>query len=87
MENSAKIRILYLMDILTRFSDEDHPLATSQIIQKLEELYGISVHRTTVPKDISVLQVYGLDIVTIHILANEVLYWKAKVCRNQSSSC
>ena len=65
MENSAKIRILYLMDILTRFSDEDHPLATSQIIQKLEELYGISVHRTTVPKDISVLQVYGLDIVTI----------------------
>ena len=32
MENSAKIRILYLMEILNRFSDEDHPLSTSQII-------------------------------------------------------
>ena len=65
MENSAKIRILYLMEILNRFSDEDHPLSTSQIIQKLEDLYGITVHRTTVPKDISILQSYGVDIIII----------------------
>ena len=65
MENSAKIRILYLMEILNRFSDEDHPLSTSQIIQKLEDLYGITIHRTTVPKDISILQSYGVDIIII----------------------
>lgn len=65
MESSTKIRILYLMDILNKFSDEDHPLSTSQIIQKLEELYGVTVHRTTVPKDISILQSYGLDVITI----------------------
>lgn len=65
MENSAKIRILYLMDILNKYSDEDNPLSTNQIVQKLEELYGITVHRTTVPKDISILQAYGLDVITI----------------------
>ena len=65
MESSAKIRVLYLMDILNRFSDEDHPLTTSQIIQKLEDLHGITVHRTTIPKDILILQTYGLDIVVI----------------------
>ena len=65
MENNSKIRILYLMDILNRFSDEDNPLTTNQIIQKLEDMYEITVHRTTVPKDISVLQSYGLDIITI----------------------
>ena len=66
MENSAKIRILYLMDILNRFSDEEHPLTTNQIVRKLSELYGIPVHRTTVPKDVSILQEYGMDIVVSH---------------------
>lgn len=66
MENSAKIRILYLMELLNRYSDEENPLTTNQIVQKLRELYGLDVHRTTLPRDISILQEYGMDIVTVH---------------------
>lgn len=55
-EKSAKIRILYLMELLNRYSDEENPLTTNQILQKLRELYGINVHRTTLPRDISILQ-------------------------------
>lgn len=65
MENSSKTRVLYLMDILNKYSDEENPLSTNQIVQKLQDLYGISVHRTTIPKDISILQTYGLDIISI----------------------
>ena len=65
-EKSAKIRILYLMELLNRYSDEENPLTTNQIVQKLRELYGINVHRTTLPRDISILQEYGMDIVTVH---------------------
>ena len=37
-----------------------------QLINILNDEYGISAHRTTVTKDIAALQEFGMDIVTIH---------------------
>lgn len=62
----TKPRILYLLKILDELTDEDHPLSTKQLIDKLQEDYGISAHRTTLTKDIAALQEFGVDIVTIH---------------------
>ena len=62
----TKPRILYLLRILEQYTDEEHPLTTKQLIDKLQDEYGISAHRTTLTKDIVALQEYGVDIVTVH---------------------
>lgn len=62
----TKPRILYLLKILQENTDEEHPLSTKQLMDKLQDYYGISAHRTTIPKDIAALQEFGIDIVTIH---------------------
>ena len=59
-------RILYLQKILLERTDEENPLSTTQLINILNDEYGISAHRTTVTKDIAALQEFGMDIVTIH---------------------
>ena len=48
----TKPRILYLKKILEERTDEEHPLSTTQLINILNDEYGISAHRTTVTKDI-----------------------------------
>ena len=62
----TKPRILYLLRILEQYTDEDHPLTTNQLIEKLKEDYGISAHRTTLSKDIAALQEFGIDVITVH---------------------
>ena len=55
----TKPRILYLKKILEERTDEEHPLSTTQLINILNDEYGISAHRTTVTKDIAALQEFG----------------------------
>ena len=62
----TKPKILYLLRILEQYTDEEHPLTTKQLIDKLQDEYGISAHRTTLTKDIAALQEFGVDIVTVH---------------------
>lgn len=65
MDNKVKNRILYLKEILEKYTDDEHPLTTSQIVQLLEKDYSLTVHRTTIPKDIAMLVSHGMDIVTV----------------------
>ena len=51
----TKPRILYLQKILLERSDEENPLSTTQLINILNDEYGISAHRTTITKDIVVI--------------------------------
>ena len=60
----TKPRILYLQKILLERTDEENPLSTTQLINILNDEYGISAHRTTVTKDIAALQEFDR-----HILA------------------
>lgn len=55
----TKPRILYLQKILLERTDEENPLSTTQLINILNDEYGISAHRTTVTKDIAALQEFG----------------------------
>ncbi|MBO5911937.1 MAG: WYL domain-containing protein [Clostridia bacterium] len=47
-------RIIFLIDILTKYTDEDHLLNSTQIIDKLKA-YGIEAERKTVYSDINAL--------------------------------
>lgn len=67
----TKARVLYLLRILEQYSDEDHPLSTTELIKILLDQYGISSHRTTIKADIEVLQAYGVDIDVINSTQNK----------------
>lgn len=62
MDNESKLRPLYLAQILYEKTDEEHFLTTKQLIQVLEENYGIKSHRQTIKGDIQLLKQFGLEI-------------------------
>ena len=62
MDNAAKLRPLYLAKILYEQTDEEHFLTTAQLIQILEEQYGITSHRQTIKAEIELLRQFGLEI-------------------------
>lgn len=62
MDSEAKLRPLFLGKILFEQTDEDHFLTTAQLMQILEEEYGIKSHRQTIKGDIELLQRVGMDI-------------------------
>ncbi len=57
-----KLKLLYLMEIFRKYSDEEHPLTTPQIIEYLAK-HGIEAERKSIYRDIDVLIDYGFDIV------------------------
>ena len=57
-----KIRLLYLLDIFKKYTDEEHPLSSAELIEKLEQM-GVSAERKAIYDDISVLSEYGMDII------------------------
>ena len=61
MDNDSKLRLLYIEKMLND-TDEEHPLTNSEIMQILEEKYGITTHRTTIPSDIYLLIKSGMEI-------------------------
>ena len=59
---NQKLKLLYLMRILLRHSDEAHPLTVQDMIDELEK-YGISAERKSIYDDMESLQQFGLDII------------------------
>lgn len=58
-----KLRLLYIIDILSRKSDEEHPLSATDIMDFLREDYGIECERKTVYDCIENLNNYGYEII------------------------
>lgn len=61
--SNSKLRLLYIRDILSVYSDEDHPITSKEIIDILEREYGITCERKTVYECIDALIEYGDDII------------------------
>ena len=61
--NEQKIKLLVLYDILQRETDEEHPLSTNEIIERLSAR-GIEVSRKILPGDIALLNKYGFEILS-----------------------
>ena len=56
-----KLKILYVMQYLLRYSDEAHPVKLSELTAELER-HGISAERKSIYDDIESLREFGLDI-------------------------
>lgn len=70
MDNDSKLRPLYLAKILYEQTDEEHYLTTVQLINILEEKYGISAHRQTIKSEIELLRKFGFEIQEIKSVQN-----------------
>ena len=62
--DNQKLKILYILDYLQRYSSEDHPIKASELIEDLQR-HDITCERKTVYSDIAALQDYGIDISSI----------------------
>lgn len=59
---SQKLKLLYIIKILEQYSDEEHPISSTFIIEKLESR-GIKAERKAIYDDIECLQEFGYDII------------------------
>jgi len=57
-----KIKLLILLELLNRYSDEEHPLSSGELCALLEER-GVTCERKSIYRDIAVLTEYGVDII------------------------
>jgi predicted DNA-binding transcriptional regulator YafY len=57
-----KDRLLFLLELLNRCTDEEHPITIAEIIARLSN-GGFSETRKTVTKDIQTLMAHGIDVV------------------------
>lgn len=60
-KNWQKIKLLKLVELLQRETDDQHPLTTTAICARLEEM-GISCERRTLSKDIALLNAQGYEV-------------------------
>lgn len=63
---NKKLAMLYILQILQRYSDYDHRLTQDAILQKLATDYGIELERRSVGRNIELLKAAGFDIRTNH---------------------
>ncbi len=61
---NQKLKMLYLLEILRRETDEEHPLSLKQIIDLLAQK-GVSAERKSLYDDIEQLRLMGEDIITV----------------------
>lgn len=70
---NQKLKLLYIIEMLERETDEEHLISTQDIIQKLEA-NGISAERKTIYDDINQLIDYGYDIIQVKSRVNGGYY-------------
>ncbi len=64
MRDPRSLRLVYLIDIFTRQTDENHTFSAVQLCEMLAE-YGIPCERKSIYRDVEDLQEYGFDIVNV----------------------
>ena len=61
---NQKIKLLALLEILRKKSDEEHPLTLAQIIALLSH-YGVKAERKSLYDDMEALRLFGYDVITV----------------------
>ena len=64
-----KVKLLYIIKILTELTDEDHPLSATEICEKLAA-YDITAERKAIYDDINCLIDFGYDIISTRVPKN-----------------
>ena len=71
-ESGKKIIILYILQILRKYTDQDHTMTQQQIAEKLRSEYGQEVNRSTVKRNISDLIEAGYEIQFTEVVRSHV---------------
>lgn len=74
---NKKVRLLYLMQLLNKYTDENNPVSTNEIIKYFAQK-DISVSRKTVKDDIDALVEAGYDVVTVKSSYNS-FFWNTRI--------
>lgn len=61
-QRNQKLKLIYILDILKKYSDEENPLNAVDIARYLENL-GITAERKAIYDDIEQLEFYGCDVI------------------------
>lgn len=61
--SNKKLSILYILEILKKYSDENHLLTQAEIINKLYSIYGMECERKSISSNIDLLIDFGYDII------------------------
>lgn len=61
--NDKKSSVLYVLEILQKYTDNQHMLTYSAISDKLRNIYDIEIERKTIARDIDILIDKGYDVV------------------------
>jgi len=72
-ENCQKIKLLKLYELLCQETDEQHPLTTMNIVDRLGQM-GISCERRTVAKDMAILNEQGYEVM-VRWMGKEKAYY------------
>ncbi len=60
-QSNQKLKLLYLLKILSEKTDEEHTITVPQMIEELSK-YGISAERKSIYDDLECLKLFGVDI-------------------------
>ena len=63
-KEGQKRKLLVLLEILARETDEKHPLSVPQLVEKLQE-HGVVAERKSVYDDLRLLESFGMDVETV----------------------
>ena len=63
--DNQKLKIFYILDYLKQYSHQNHPVRAAELLSMLERQHNIPCDRKTVYSDITALQDYGVDIVSV----------------------
>lgn len=66
---NQKLKLLYLIQILSRESDDEHSLTMNEILEKLAKL-GVNADRKTIYTDFDELRKFGFDIIKVRTFNN-----------------
>lgn len=61
---NSKLKTLYMLQFLDKFSDEEHPLSSTELIEMLAEK-GITCERKSIYADVEALNEVGFDIISV----------------------
>lgn len=75
MDKNNKSRILAILDILHEYTDEDHSVSITEIMEILGR-QGINAHRRTIMTDIESIEESGVDVITIKSTQNRYFIGK-----------
>lgn len=82
-KNQQKMKMLFLVEMLREYTDEQHPLTTQEIVERIQAR-GITCDRRTVSIDMAQLNEYGIEVMSVMRGHKRHITWTTRALPNPS---